>query len=91
MSGNGFIIGRISGTAGPGKKPPHRSEALCCARNVECRRIRFAEKHPYEKQCYGPKQGNGEEVHGRAVFCDVFEMQNAKIRRLTSYLMEVEA
>jgi ketosteroid isomerase-like protein len=24
-----------------------------------------------------------------AVFCDVFEMQDAKIRRLTSYLMEV--
>lgn len=26
-----------------------------------------------------------------AVFCDVFEMQDAKIRRLTSYLMEVKA
>jgi ketosteroid isomerase-like protein len=25
-----------------------------------------------------------------AVFCDVFEMQNEKIRRLTSYLMEVK-
>jgi uncharacterized protein len=25
-----------------------------------------------------------------AVFCDVFEMQNAKIRRLTSYLMEIQ-
>lgn len=25
-----------------------------------------------------------------AVFCDVFVMQNAKIRHLTSYLMEVE-
>jgi ketosteroid isomerase-like protein len=24
-----------------------------------------------------------------AVFCDVFEMRNAKIRRLTSYLMEI--
>jgi ketosteroid isomerase-like protein len=24
-----------------------------------------------------------------AVFCDVFEMQEAKIRRLTSYLMEI--
>jgi ketosteroid isomerase-like protein len=26
-----------------------------------------------------------------AVFCDVFEMENAEIRRLTSYLMEVKA
>lgn len=26
-----------------------------------------------------------------AVFCDVFEMQDAKIRRVTSYLMEVGA
>ena len=26
-----------------------------------------------------------------AVFCDVFVMQNAKIRHLTSYLMEVKA
>jgi uncharacterized protein len=25
-----------------------------------------------------------------AVFCDVFEMQNAKVRRLTSYLMEIK-
>jgi ketosteroid isomerase-like protein len=25
-----------------------------------------------------------------AVFCDVFEMQGAKIRRLTSYLMEIK-
>jgi ketosteroid isomerase-like protein len=25
-----------------------------------------------------------------AVFCDVFEMQDAKIRRLASYLMEVK-
>lgn len=25
-----------------------------------------------------------------ADFCDVFEMQNAKIRRLTSYLMEIK-
>jgi len=25
-----------------------------------------------------------------AVFCDVFEMQDAKIRRLTSYLMEIK-
>ena len=24
------------------------------------------------------------------VFCDVFEMQEAKIRRLTSYLMEIK-
>ena len=26
-----------------------------------------------------------------AVFCDVFEMQNARIRRLTSYVMEIKA
>lgn len=26
-----------------------------------------------------------------AVFCDVFEMQNAKIRKLISYLMELKA
>ena len=26
----------------------------------------------------------------KAVFCDVFEMQNAKVRRLTSYLMETK-
>jgi hypothetical protein len=25
-----------------------------------------------------------------AVFCDVFEMQDAKIRRLVSYLMDVK-
>lgn len=25
-----------------------------------------------------------------AVFCDVFEMQNAKIRHITSYLMEIK-
>jgi uncharacterized protein len=25
-----------------------------------------------------------------AVFCDVFEMQNVKIRRLTSYVMEIK-
>jgi len=28
--------------------------------------------------------------HLNAVFCDVFEMQDAKIRRLTSYLMEIK-
>jgi uncharacterized protein len=27
---------------------------------------------------------------GHLVFCDVFEMQDGKIRRLTSYLMEVK-
>jgi uncharacterized protein len=26
----------------------------------------------------------------KAVFCDVFEMQNAKIKHLTSYLMELD-
>lgn len=26
-----------------------------------------------------------------AVFCDVFEMENAKIKRVTSYLMEIKA
>lgn len=26
----------------------------------------------------------------KAVFCDVFEMRDARIRRLTSYLMEIE-
>jgi uncharacterized protein len=29
-------------------------------------------------------------TRARLVFCDVFEMQDTKIRRLTSYLMEVE-
>ena len=32
---------------------------------------------------------NGEFIN--MVFCDVFKMQNAKIQKLTSYLMEVKA